>query len=275
MRRSPYMFATLATALLALLLCAGCRPKPPKPIIPTGDTGTQTQPSEPTPPTQPPQPPPPSPAPTITLQVDPSAIDSGRNTTLTWSSLNATGVTIDHNVGTVEPTGSRTVSPEISTTYKATATGPGGRTVAEARVTVKPKQIIAIPSGPTTIIDKPFIIEDEGSVFNRDIRDAFFDYDQYSIRDNAREALQSDVRFLTEHPKIMITIEGYCDERGSDKYNLALGDRRANAVKDYLVSQGIGGNRIDTVSFGKERSFCEEHNEECWQSNRRAHFVMR
>jgi peptidoglycan-associated lipoprotein len=262
------MFATLAMALLALVLCAGCRPKSPKPKIPTDAAGAKTQPSETTPPTPPS---PPSPAPVITLQVAPSAIESGQKTTLTWSSSNATGVTIDHNVGTVEPTGSRTVSPEISTTYKATATGPGGSAVAEARVTVEPKAII--PSGTTTT--KPLIIEDDVPVFNRDIRDVFFDYDQYGIRENAREALQSDIRFLTEHPKIMITIEGYCDERGSDKYNLALGDRRANAVKDYLASQGISSSRIDTVSYGKERSFCEEHNEECWQSNRRAHFVMR
>jgi peptidoglycan-associated lipoprotein len=270
------MFATVAMVFFALLLCVSCRCKGVKckgqggnpPVI---DTGSKTQPPDTTPIPPPPQPP----APTITLQVAPSAIESGQKTTLTWSSSNATGITIDHNVGTVEPSGSRTVSPEISTTYKVTATGSGGSATAEARVTVVPT-IAITPEKPTPGDDNLLPkLDPDDVVFNRDIRDVFFDYDQYSIRENAREALQSDIRLLTERPKIMITIEGYCDERGSDKYNLALGDRRANAIKEYLVGQGISSNRIDTVGYGKERSFCDEHNEECWQSNRRAHFVRR
>jgi peptidoglycan-associated lipoprotein len=123
------------------------------------------------------------------------------------------------------------------------------------------------PPPPTAISDSAF--------FEANIKDAFFDYDQYSIREDARVALLSNARALGERPRIRVTIEGHCDERGSEKYNLALGDRRANAAKDFMVSQGIDSSRIDTISYGKERPFCEEHDEECWQLNRRAHFVMR
>jgi peptidoglycan-associated lipoprotein len=115
----------------------------------------------------------------------------------------------------------------------------------------------------------------DAAFFEANIRDAFFDYDQYNIREDARVALQNDARVLKERSGIRFTIEGHCDERGSEKYNLALGDRRANAAKEFLVGQGINSSRIDTISYGKERNVCEEHNEQCWQQNRRAHFVMR
>ena len=115
----------------------------------------------------------------------------------------------------------------------------------------------------------------DSEFFSTSIKDAFFDYDQYSIREDARQALIADARALGGRPGIRITIEGHADERGSEKYNLALGDRRANAAKEFLVSQGIDAGRIDTTSYGKERQFCEEHTEECWQLNRRAHLVMR
>jgi peptidoglycan-associated lipoprotein len=158
------------------------------------------------------------------------------------------------------------IMPSASTTYMARATGPGGNAVAEARVTVSsPPAVVSIP--PPAISDAAF--------FEANIRDAFFDYDQYNIREDARAALQSDARVLNERSGIRFTIEGHCDERGSEKYNLALGDRRANAAKEFLVAQGITGSRIDTISYGKERNVCEEHNEQCWQQNRRAHFVMR
>jgi len=174
-------------------------------------------------------------------------------------------VILDNGIGTVEASGSRTVSPAASTTYLARAKGPGGDAVAEARVTV---------SAPTAVIPPLPAIAD-AAFFEANIKDVFFDYDQYSLREDARAALQSNARALAERPGIRITIEGHCDERGSEKYNLALGDMRANAAKDFLVSLGVSASRIDTVSFGEERPFCEEQNEECWQLNRRGHFVMR
>jgi peptidoglycan-associated lipoprotein len=123
------------------------------------------------------------------------------------------------------------------------------------------------PPPPPPVSDSQF--------FSSNIKDAFFDYDKYDIREDARAALQGDARALVQRPGIRFTIEGHCDERGSEKYNLALGDRRANAAKEFLVSQGVDGSRMDTISYGKERPVCEEHNEECWQKNRRAHPVIR
>ena len=82
-----------------------------------------------------------------------------------------------------------------------------------------------------------------------------------------------DAEFFRSYPQVRVTIEGHCDERGSTEYNIGLGERRAQAAKNYLISLGIGADRMDTVSWGKERPFCTEHTEECWQQNRRAHFV--
>jgi peptidoglycan-associated lipoprotein len=106
-------------------------------------------------------------------------------------------------------------------------------------------------------------------------QDVYFDYDKYDIRDDAQSALQNNARVLAERAGIRFTIEGHCDERGSEKYNLALGDKRANAAKEFLSGQGIASDRMDTVSFGEERPVCSDHSEDCWQKNRRAHFVMR
>jgi peptidoglycan-associated lipoprotein len=255
MRRSPYMLAAAGIIMLAFLISgSGCKkPKVTTPVPAKVET--------PTPATTPA----PSPAPTISLTASPSAIQKGESATITWSTSNATSVNIDNGIGTVEATGSRTVSPSASTTYSARAKGPGGNALAETRVTV---------TAPTAVIPPLPSISDT-AFFEANIKDVFFDYDQYTLRDDARAALQSNARALADRSGIRITIEGHCDERGSEKYNLALGDMRANSVKDFLVSLGVSASRIDTVSFGEERPFCEEHSEECWQNNRRGHFVMR
>jgi len=123
------------------------------------------------------------------------------------------------------------------------------------------------PPPPPAISDSEF--------FSSNVKDAFFDFDKYDIREDARVALQGNARAFSERSGINFTIEGHCDERGSEKYNLALGDRRANAARDFLVTQGVNSSRIDTISYGEEKPFCTEHNEDCWQLNRRAHFVLR
>ncbi len=89
----------------------------------------------------------------------------------------------------------------------------------------------------------------------------------------SRLSVQSDMLFLNQHPNISFTIEGHCDSRGSTEYNLALGDQRASAVKNALITAGISASRIKTISYGKEKPFCLEENEACWQQNRRGHFV--
>jgi len=111
-------------------------------------------------------------------------------------------------------------------------------------------------------------------LFAQNVQDAYFDLDKSDLRDDARRALTKDAEFLRSYPQVRISIEGHCDERGSTEYNLGLGQRRAEAAKNFLISLGISGERIETTSWGKERPFCTEHSEECWQQNRRAHFVL-
>jgi len=106
------------------------------------------------------------------------------------------------------------------------------------------------------------------------LADAFFAYDQADLRDADRKALDTDATWLLKWTQTGIEIDGYCDERGSDEYNLALGDRRARAARDYLVDLGVPSSRIHIVSYGKERSFCQQATESCWQENRRAHFLI-
>jgi peptidoglycan-associated lipoprotein len=109
------------------------------------------------------------------------------------------------------------------------------------------------------------------------IQDAYFDYDRHNLRPDALKALESDSKELGEiirqYPDFKLKVEGYCDERGSAEYNLALGDRRAAAAKEYLVSMGIPGDQLILTSLGKEQQVCNDHTEECWQKNRRAHIV--
>lgn len=106
-------------------------------------------------------------------------------------------------------------------------------------------------------------------------QDAYFDYDSADLRDDARGALDADAKMLADHAKASLTIEGHCDERGTPEYNLALGERRANAAKDYLVAHGVDGSRIETISYGEERPFATGHDEASWAQNRRAHLVQK
>ena len=105
-------------------------------------------------------------------------------------------------------------------------------------------------------------------------RDALFDFDSYDIRTDAREIIDNVASRLKKNKSINILIEGHCDDRGTNEYNLALGEKRANAVKDYLISTGIPSNRINTLSYGEEKPVCTEQDEACWQRNRRAHFAV-
>lgn len=104
--------------------------------------------------------------------------------------------------------------------------------------------------------------------------DIFFDFDKSTLRNEARDRLEQNAEFLNQHPEFVVTIEGHADERDTNEYNLALGERRANAAKDYLVSLGVSGDRLRTISYGEERPFCTQSTESCWQKNRRAHFVI-
>ncbi len=210
----------------------------------------------------PPPPPPPPPAPTASISVSPDTIQTGQSATLSWQTSNATDVSID-GIGAVQPSGSQQVSPTESTTYHLTAKGAGGTQEATTRLTVtQPPPPPAPAPSPT-----------DEDLFGQNVKDVYFDYDKSDVRPDQQGAIQGDAQFLNEHTGINFLIEGHCDERGSIEYNLALGDRRAQSAKNALVAAGVNASRIKTISYGKEKPFCMEHTEACWQENRRGHFV--
>lgn len=211
----------------------------------------------------PPPPPPPPPAmPTASISVSPDTIQPGQSSTLSWQTSNATDVSID-GIGAVQASGSQQVSPTESTTYHLTAKGAGGTQDATTRLTVA--------QAPPPVATSSATDED---LFGSTVKDVYFDYDKSDIRPDQQIAIQTDAQFLNQHPAINFTIEGHCDSRGSTEYNLALGDQRATSVKSALVAVGVSPNRVKTISYGKEKPFCMEENEACWQQNRRGHFVF-
>ena len=127
---------------------------------------------------------------------------------------------------------------------------------------------------PTPRMDLDDITRKSLTEISSYLKPAFFDYDKADIRPDARDVLAANATWLKKYASVQFTIEGHCDERGTAQYNLALGDRRANAAKDYLTSLGVDASRIKTVSYGKERPFAAGHDEDSWQKNRRAHFVV-
>jgi peptidoglycan-associated lipoprotein len=203
--------------------------------------------------------PPPAPAtPTATLAANPSTIEQGQSTTLTWQTANATEVTIA-GLGTLPASGSRSVAPGASTSYTLVAAGPGGTKDASARVTVNQK--IAAAYSPS-----------DEELFAKNVRDLFFDYNVSNIRPDETTTAQRDADFLKQHPNVNVLIEGHCDDRGSIEYNLALGTSRAETVKQTLLQQGVPAGRLKTISYGKEKPFCNQDDEQCWQQNRVDHF---
>jgi peptidoglycan-associated lipoprotein len=214
-------------------------------------------------PAPPPPPPPPAPSPTASISANPDSVDKGQSSTLSWQTTNATDVSIE-GIGAVQPNGSQQVTPTESTTYHLVAKGAGGTQDATARVTVN-----APPAPPPT----PTASLTEEELFAKNVKDIYFDYDSDAIRPEQQAAVQGDGQFLSQHASVQFVIEGHCDERGSTEYNLALGDRRANAVKNALTQAGVNASRIKTISYGKEKPFCTESNESCWQQNRRGHLA--
>jgi peptidoglycan-associated lipoprotein len=212
--------------------------------------------------------PPPAPKPTITLRATPGTLDRGQSATLQWDAKNATSVQIQPAVGTVTNTGTRSVNPTSSVTYTATATGPGGTTSDSTRITVR------VPAPPAARTEpRPAPNVNLADLFKQNIQAVFFDYDKADIRPDQVSRLQTDAAWLKAHPAVKFTVEGYADERGSEEYNLGLGDRRANTVKEFLLKQGVPQSTMTTISYGEERPVCHDENEECYSKNRRAAFT--
>jgi peptidoglycan-associated lipoprotein len=252
---SKFGMIVLLSALA--LFAVGCAKKVPPPPPPP-------------PPTQQPTPPPPqAAAPVInSFTAEPSTVEAGQSSTLRWSISGATDMTINNGVGAVQSNGMRQVFPRASTSYTLTARGPGGMDSRSVNVTVA-----SAPPPPPTPPSAPRL--SSADLLQQQAQDAFFDYDMSEIRADGRDALTKDAAVLKQifqqDPNFSVVVEGHCDERGSAEYNLALGDRRATAAKDFLVQLGVPADRLKTISYGKERPQCTEANEQCWQKNRRAH----
>jgi len=238
---STVKVATLAAVLAGALSFAGCSKKA----------------AQATPPPAPPAPP----APTATLAASPDAIQQGNSTTLTWQTQNASDITIT-GLGTVPASGTRSVTPDASTTYTLVAKGPGGTEDASARVTVTSPVANRTPS------------PSDEDLFAKNVKDVWFDYDKADIRSDQALTAQNDASFLLQHPSIKVLVEGHCDNRGSEEYNLALGTSRAESLKRTLLEQGVSADRVQTMSYGKEKPFCTQDNDQCWQQNRVDHFSV-
>ena len=247
-----YKLTIIAAAVMTLSLATGCHKKQgPDP----NSMGPVTPPETTAPPT-------------ATLTADPVAIDLGSSVVLNWRTQNANVVTID-GIGQVNANGTQTVSPANSTNFHLVAKGDGGTVEANVRVTVN------VPVAPSpTSADASAGDMGSDSVFHQYVPDLYFDYDSYELRADATAGVANAADYLNHHPAIKVVIGGYCDDRGSAEYNVALGENRANSAKSALVSAGVSASRIRVVSYGKEKQFCSEETESCWQENRRAQFSI-
>jgi peptidoglycan-associated lipoprotein len=246
---SPLWNRALLSASLVLLTAAGCHKNnaPPPPPAETAPEVTAV-------------------APTATLSAEPLAIDLGQSVVLNWRTTNATSVSID-GIGEVPINGTQTVSPSSSTNFHLVAKGDGGTVDASVRVTVR---VPVTPSAPDA--DAGGMGSD--SAFHAAVSDLFFDYDSYTLRPDAAATITAAAAYLNAHPEIKVLVAGYCDDRGSAEYNITLGENRAGAAKTALISAGVEAGRIRVVSYGKERQFCTDETDACWQQNRRDQFTI-
>ncbi|HVO99110.1 MAG TPA: peptidoglycan-associated lipoprotein Pal [Bryobacteraceae bacterium] len=261
MRKVSRTLAAAAFAAVLMMTAAGCSKKKPPVATPP-----------PTQPAPPPEAPPPAP---LAVRInsftgEPRSIERGQSATLRWSIGNATDISIDQGLGSVAANGSRQVFPSQTTTYTLTAKGAAGQD--SRSVTIEVATSVP-PPPPRTVTAKMSSAE----ILGRDAQDVYFDYDKNDIRPDGRDTLTKNAQvikgILAADPGFSVVIEGHCDERGSEEYNLALGDRRAIAVKEFLVQLGVPDSSLKTISYGKERPVCTDENETCYQKNRRGHLA--
>ncbi len=234
----------LIVGMIALLMMvSGCKKKPP-----------------PAPPTPPPKPV------SATLSANPTSIQPGQSSTLTWTTDGADDVQLDGQK--VNASGSQSVSPTQTTTYHLTAKGAGGTQDATAQVAVA----APAPTPAPTPVPTPQVTDDQ--LFAQAAQDIYFDYDKADLRPDSQQVVAHLAEVMRAHPNWKVQIEGNCDERGSTEYNLALGEKRADAARQALAQGGVGADALKTISYGKEKPVCTEANEACWQKNRHDHFTL-
>jgi peptidoglycan-associated lipoprotein len=215
------------------------------------------------------------PEPKISLTAEQSALELGQTTKLRWSTENAKIVTISE-LGEVPGSGEREISPRASTTYTGTALGDGGSATASARVTVTQPP----PPDPPKVVETPKPPDPPGAErFAAVARSIFFDYDKSELLPGEQDKLRALADFLNleNNRSIYFKVEGNCDPRGTAEYNLGLGDRRARAIRDFLVSLGVGSERIETMSYGNEKAQGTDEGSSStppsWAYDRRGDFV--
>ncbi len=259
MRRKQQV-ALIVFSIFLALFAMGCKKEPPPP----------------------PPPPPPAPAPepaaaaSVSITAEPSSIERGKSSTLKWSSSNAASASINEGIGSVATSGSREVFPTRTTDYTITVKNSDGKeATATAKVTVRAPPPPPPPPEPEPELSDVFT----GMVNSGDIKDALFDYDKSDIRSDAAAALRGDAtaikKLANDFSAAAFLIEGHCDERGTTEYNLALGDRRATAARDFLINLGVPASKLSSVSLGEERPQCTDETEGCYQRNRRARVTLK
>ncbi len=209
------------------------------------------------------------PAPELEVMIVPPLIREGESAMLNWEAQYAERVIISPQIGSVPTSGRIKLFPDVTTSYEVSAEGSGG--------SVAKTVIIEVLKDETALIsvedlrDRP--LKEQFEYF---VKPVFFHYDASDLSEEASLTLEGNVGWLTrpENLDIRLLIEGHCDQRGTEEYNLALGDRRAQAVLSYLVEHGIDPARVMALSLGEERSFDQRETEEGWALNRRAHFVL-
>jgi len=257
---APMLREVLVFLVMLISFACGGRPPPPLP------SPVPSQPPETTTPVDIPEPPK-VPPPELEARIEPELIRQGESALLTWEATNADRVVIDHNIGSVETAGRIRFFPEGTTSYEVSAEGAGGTVVEKLTVEVLMDE---------TLSEENLTGRDLREQFEGFVQPVFFEYDSAELTPEARSTLNESINWLTrpENRQIRFLIEGHCDQRGTEEYNLALGDRRAQTVRAYLLAGGVSNRRMNTLSLGEERLFDLRQTETSWALNRRAHFVL-
>jgi peptidoglycan-associated lipoprotein len=166
---------------------------------------------------------------------------------------------------------------KVQTTEETQMAQPSGEAPGEAERPLPPVTEENVPREeviPPSSSPQEEMTKGEVSPGPSGLEDAFFDFDQWNLRSDAKTVLEKNARWLADHPEVSVRIEGHCDERGTNEYNLALGERRSKSVRNYLINLGVGAKRFSIISYGEEKPFCSQQTESCYQNNRRAHFVQ-
>ena len=260
-REATSEISLIIFAMLLVLPVLSCGRRPPPRPIPTDTGPAETAPV--------PSDLPAVSSPQLEVFIEPAVIQQGDSALLQWETTDADHVVISHNIGKVETSGRIKFFPDQTTSYEVTAVGPGGEI--QRTVTVE----VMNDAGPELLeVDLPGKSLEE--LFEYFIKPVFFQYDSSELSEEAILTLDSNLHWLKspENLSVRFVVQGHCDERGTEEYNLALGDQRAQIVMAYLLRQGVSTSRVNIVSFGEERPFDARSTKQGWALNRRAHFVL-